>query len=131
MHFALLTLARADGIPDAYRYLEGRAAANERLQRLLDASEAEPEVLYALGLLELHIQEDEFTGTAHLALANALDGEPVAPEAEPTHWPPATPAARTRIIGEIAALIGRQPDHAPALGALIQEILAAAESGPA
>ncbi|MEU3777493.1 tetratricopeptide repeat protein [Streptomyces sp. NPDC032472] len=128
VHFALLSVARAEGIPAAYRYLEDRAAVDERLHRLMEAPEVDPELLYALGLLELHIHEDEFTSTAHLALANALDGEPVAAQAEPTHWPPATPAARTRIVGEIAALIGRRPARAPALGALIQEILAVAET---
>ncbi|MEU6863671.1 caspase family protein [Streptomyces sp. NPDC046876] len=131
LHFALLSLARADGIPAAYQYLQDRATADARLRQAMDAPETDPDILYALGLLELHAHEDEFTGTAHLALANALAGKPDAPGRDPIAWPPATPSTRTRIIGEIAALIGRQPAHAPALGALIQEILAAAETGPA
>ncbi len=124
LHFALLTLALADGIPAAYHYIDDRAALHARLHQVLAPSEAEaaPELLKAVALLELYAYQEEFTGTAHLALAAALTGTPPGPAGP---WPPAEPADRDRVISEIAALIGRRPQHAPTLSTLIQSILAA------
>ncbi|MFD9373229.1 caspase family protein [Streptomyces sp. NPDC060020] len=120
VHHALITLARADGIPTAYRYVEDRPALNTRLQQLLNAPEADPDLLRAIAHLELFAHQEQFTGAAHLALADVLAGEP----ATPTVWPSAEPADRDRVISEIAALIGRHPAHASALSALIQSLVA-------
>ncbi|MGW3060423.1 hypothetical protein ACWC98_31465, partial [Streptomyces goshikiensis] len=122
LHFALVTLARADGIPAAYRYVDNRSALHARLRQVLTATEMEPGLLHALALLERFAYQEDFTATAHLALAAALTGSPPAPD---TVWPPAEPADRDRVISEVADLIGRQPQQAPALSALIRSILAA------
>ncbi|MCJ1681449.1 tetratricopeptide repeat protein, partial [Streptomyces sp. APSN-46.1] len=122
VHHALITLARADGIPAAYHYVEDRAALRDRLQQLMTAPpEVDPDLLQAVAHLERSVYEDAFTGAAHLALAAALAGSP----APPTAWPPAEPADRDRVISEAAGLIGRHPQHAAALSALIQSLLAA------
>ncbi|MFK0253098.1 hypothetical protein ACIQUT_05785, partial [Streptomyces sp. NPDC090445] len=125
VHFALSTLARADGIPTAFRYVEDRPAVHERLRQVMADPGLDPDLLHALALLERFVYQDHFTGTAHLALASALAGSPPAP----VTWPPAEPADRDRVISEIATLIGRHPQHAPALSSLIQQILAAAADG--
>ncbi|MFE3792399.1 hypothetical protein ACFXO4_32065, partial [Streptomyces goshikiensis] len=122
LHFALVTLARADGIPAAYRYVDNRPALHARLRQVLAATEMDPALLHALALLERFAYQEDFTAAAHLALAAALTGSPPAPD---TVWPPAEPADRDRVISEIADLIGRQPQQAPALSALIRSILAA------
>ncbi|MFE3607239.1 tetratricopeptide repeat protein, partial [Streptomyces goshikiensis] len=122
LHFALVTLARADGIPAAYRYVDNRSALHARLRQVLGATEMDPALLHALALLERFAYQEDFTAAAHLALAAALTGSPPAPD---TVWPPAEPADRDRVISEIADLIGRQPQQAPALSALIRSILAA------
>ncbi|MFD3553018.1 tetratricopeptide repeat protein, partial [Streptomyces goshikiensis] len=122
LHFALIALARADGIPAAYRYVDNRSALHTRLRQVLDSPEADPGLLHALALLERFAYQEDFTAAAHLALAAALTGSPPATD---TVWPPAEPADRDRVISEIAALIGRQPQQAPALSTLIQSILAA------
>ncbi|MCX5608327.1 tetratricopeptide repeat protein [Streptomyces sp. NBC_00047] len=121
VHHALITLARADGVPAAYRHIEDRPSLHDRLQQLLNAPEADPDLLHAIALLELFTHQEHFTGTAHLALAGILAGDPPAP----TVWPPAEPADRDRVISEVAVLIGRHPTHAAALSALIQSLLAA------
>ncbi|MBT1188977.1 hypothetical protein HET69_34590, partial [Streptomyces sp. CJ_13] len=122
LHFALIILARADGIPAAYGYADDRSTLHTRLQQLLASPEPRPDLLQALALLELFVYGEQFTAAAHLALASALTGAPPAPD---TAWPPAEPADRDRVVSEIAALIGRQPQQAPALSTLIQSILAA------
>ncbi|MBT2540323.1 tetratricopeptide repeat protein [Streptomyces sp. ISL-44] len=121
VHHALITLARADGVPAAYRHIEDRPSLHDRLQQLLNAPEADPDLLHAIALLELFTHQEHFTGTAHLALAGVLSGVPP----QPTTWPPAEPADRNRVISEVAVLIGRHPTHAAALSALIQSLLAA------
>ncbi len=123
VHHALIILARADGIPSAYRYVEDRPALDGRLQQILSASDAGPDLLQAVALLEFFVHGEQFTGTAHLALAGALAGA-LPPPTDPA-WPPAEPAHRDRVISEIAALIGRHPQHAAALSALIQSLLSA------
>ncbi|MFE9799239.1 caspase family protein [Streptomyces goshikiensis] len=122
LHFALIALARADGIPAAYGYADDRSTLHTRLQQLLASPEPQPNLLQALALLELFVYQEQFTAAAHLALAAALTGAPPAPD---TVWPPAEPADRDRVISEVADLIGRQPQQAPALSALIRSILAA------
>ncbi|MGW2440913.1 caspase family protein [Streptomyces goshikiensis] len=122
LHFALIALARADGIPAAYGYADDRSTLHTRLQQLLGSPEPQPDLLQALALLELFVYQEQFTAAAHLALASALTGAPPAPD---TAWPPAEPADRDRVISEVADLIGRQPQQAPALSALIRSILAA------
>ncbi|MEV7444242.1 tetratricopeptide repeat protein, partial [Streptomyces sp. NPDC091204] len=120
VHHALITLARADGIPAAYRYAEDRPALNTRLQQLLNAPEADPGLLRGIALLELFAHQEQFIGAAHLALAGVLAGEP----ATPTVWSCAEPGDRDRVISEIAALIRRHPAHAAALSTLIQSLVA-------
>ncbi|MFG2296640.1 AAA family ATPase [Streptomyces sp. NPDC048603] len=127
LRFAVLSLARADGIPAAYQYVEDRPAAGERLRHLMAAPEIDTRLLRGLSMLELLVGQESFAGAVHLALAAVLDGVPPPPGPRP----PATPAQRDRVIAEIAGLVGRQPRHAPALGALIQDILAAAGNAPA
>ncbi|OKI52684.1 hypothetical protein AMK15_30210 [Streptomyces sp. MJM1172] len=122
LHFALIALARADGIPAAYRYVDNSSALHTRLRQVLASSEADPGLLRALALLERFAYQEDFTAAAHLALAAALTGAPPAPD---TVWPPAESADRDRVISEIADLIGRRPGHAPVLSALIRSILAA------
>ncbi|MET7533435.1 tetratricopeptide repeat protein [Streptomyces goshikiensis] len=122
LHFALIALARADGIPAAYRYVDNRSALHTRLRQVLASPEADPGLLHALALLERFAYQEDFTAAAHLALAAALTGAPPAPD---TAWPPSEPADRDRVISEIALLIGRRPQQAPALSTLIQSILAA------
>ncbi|WP_406329305.1 AAA family ATPase [Streptomyces sp. NBC_00203] len=116
-HFGLLVLARADGIPTAYRYVKDRTPLNERIQQLVAAPD--PTLLNACALLELLIHQDEFTGTVHLAISAALADTPY----DPTPWPTPDPTARDRAIAEIATLIGRSPQHAPALNTLLQSLL--------
>ncbi|WP_369258108.1 AAA family ATPase [Streptomyces sp. R35] len=116
-HLALLLLARADGIPTAYQYVEVRTPLSERIQQLLAAPD--PTLLNACALLELLIHQDEFTGTVHLAISAALADDPY----DPTPWPTPDPTARDRAIAEIATLMGRSPQHAPALNTLLQSLL--------
>ncbi|MFD9526608.1 caspase family protein [Streptomyces goshikiensis] len=122
LHFALVMLARADGVAAAYGCLDSRSALHTRLRQVLASPEAEPGLLRALALLERFAYQEDFTAAAHLALAAALTGSPPAPG---TVWPPAEPADRDRVISEIADLIGRRPGHTPVLSALIRSILAA------
>ncbi|MFJ3827610.1 hypothetical protein ACIPWI_06535, partial [Streptomyces sp. NPDC090046] len=122
LHFALITFARADGIPTAYEYAESRSALHDRLQRLLREPTAEPDLVQAVALLERFVYQEQFTAAAHLAVAGALKG--TSPDLT-APWPPAEPADRDRVIAEIATLMGIQPRHAPALSALIPSILAA------
>ena len=121
VHFALILLAHADGVPAAYRYAEDRPVVHERLQQLLADTDPDPDVLWALATLEFFVYQDDFTATAHLALSAAFDDTPSADY----DWPPAEPADRDRVIAEIAVLIGRHPQRAAALSSLIQQILAA------
>ncbi|WP_405441012.1 tetratricopeptide repeat protein [Streptomyces avidinii] len=121
VHVALVSLARADGIPTAYAYVADRSDLRRRIEELLAAPEVAPELLQASALLELCVHHGEFTGTAYNALAVALTDTPTDP---PTTWPPAGPGERDRVMSEIAALIGRHPRHAAALGALLQSLLA-------
>ncbi|MFG2980297.1 tetratricopeptide repeat protein [Streptomyces sp. NPDC048258] len=119
VHLALLDFARADGIPSSYAYLESLDVLRDRIRQLLAASEARPGLLRAAGLLEFYVHGEKFTGVAHLHVASVLGGGPQ----DPASWPAAEPAARDRVLGEIAALIRRHPAHAPALGALIESLL--------
>ncbi|MCX5242498.1 tetratricopeptide repeat protein [Streptomyces prunicolor] len=116
-HFALLHLARADGIPTAYGYIADRTTLNERIQGLLATPDSG--LLSACALLELLIHQDEFTGTVHL-LISAIFAESAY---EPPSWPAPTPSDRDRALTEITALMSRSPQHAQALGALVQSIL--------
>ncbi|MEV6502258.1 hypothetical protein AB0M53_32780, partial [Streptomyces prunicolor] len=117
VHFALLSLARADGIPTAYGYIADRTALNERIQGLLATPDAE--LLYACSLLELLIHQDEFTATVHQSISAIL----LDAAYNPPHWPTPTPSDRDRALTEITALMGRSPQHAQALGTLVQSIL--------
>ncbi|WP_328870823.1 tetratricopeptide repeat protein [Streptomyces sp. NBC_00287] len=116
-HFALLLLASADGIPTAYAYIADRTALNERIQALLAAPDAE--LLNACALLELLVHQDEFTGTTHLAISAVLADDPY----DPTPWPTPTQSERARALTEITTLMGRSPQHAPALSTLLQRLL--------
>ncbi|MEW1831423.1 hypothetical protein AB0429_38810, partial [Streptomyces sp. NPDC088196] len=117
VHLALLRLARADGIPTTYGYITDPTALNERIQDLLTTPDAE--LLNACALLELLIHQDQFTATVHLSISAILaeSGH------EPPSWPTPTPSDRDRALTEITTLMGRSPQHAQALGTLIQSIL--------
>ncbi|MCX5334690.1 AAA family ATPase [Streptomyces sp. NBC_00140] len=117
-HLALLILARAEEIPTAYGYIADRTTLNDRIQRLLVTPDAE--ALNACALLELLIHQDEFTGTLHLAISAILANATY----DPTPWPAHTPSDRDRALTEITALMGRTPQHAQALGTLLQSLLA-------
>ncbi|MFD4246540.1 tetratricopeptide repeat protein [Streptomyces sp. NPDC058525] len=123
VHHALVTLARADGVPHAYRYVEERPALDGRIRRLLAEPEADPYLLQAIALLEFAAHGDPFSATAHLGAAGILAGAGLPPG--DVDWPPTEPTARHRVISEIAELIARHPAHAPALSALIQSLVAA------
>ncbi|QES50461.1 tetratricopeptide repeat protein [Streptomyces venezuelae] len=120
VHSALLTLARADGIPAAYAYIGDHAALHDRLRELLAQIQPPSAVIAAGATLELLVHKEQFAARVHSALASALNSDDPATE----DWPPATPAERDRALAEIAGLIGLHPQHAAALSALMQRILA-------
>ncbi|MCX5364184.1 tetratricopeptide repeat protein [Streptomyces sp. NBC_00124] len=116
VHFALLLLAQADGIAAAYEYIADRATLNERIQGLLAAPDAT--LLDACARLELLVHQDEFTATVHLAIAAILAETTY----DPAHWPAPDPADRDRAAIEIAILLARSPQHAPALTSLLKRL---------
>ncbi|CCK30627.1 hypothetical protein BN159_6248 [Streptomyces davaonensis JCM 4913] len=116
-HWAVVLLARAEGIPTAYTYIEARTALNDRIQRLLAAPDAV--LLNACALLELLVHQDEFTATVHLAMSAVLSDNTYAPDP----WPTPTQPDRDRALTEITTLMGHSPQHAQALSALLQTLL--------
>ncbi|MFE3864270.1 caspase family protein [Streptomyces goshikiensis] len=120
MQFAVVTLARADGVPAAYEYLGSLAVLRDRIRRLLAAPRVESELLRAAGLLESLIHGKDFAGAARVRLAALLSGDPQEQEAA---WPAVESAERDLIITEIVSLIGLHPGHAPALGNLIRSMV--------
>ncbi|MER5934636.1 tetratricopeptide repeat protein [Streptomyces sp. NPDC002054] len=126
VHVALVSLAHTDGIPAAYAYIGDRAALQDRLRELFAAPQPPSAAIAAAVTLELIVHKEEFTARIHSALASALDVTHSLDGLAAEDWPPATPAERDRALDEIAGLIGRHPQHAAALGALMQRVLAAA-----
>ncbi|MFJ7586015.1 hypothetical protein ACIQZO_01185 [Streptomyces sp. NPDC097617] len=127
-HFALATLARADGITRAYTYVQDRSALRTRLAQLLEAPEAPavPDLLLAVGLLEMAVHNSFFTGQVHVQLATVLAGKPLGE----LDWRESTPAERDHALDDIWAVMKRHDgDHAD-LTTLIASIRTAASAQP-
>ncbi|WP_453126163.1 caspase family protein [Streptomyces sp. CLCI03] len=127
-HFAVATLARADGIPAAYQYIEDRAALRARLERLLNSpgEPNSPDLLLAIAFIEFSVYREAFTGQAHGRLAFVLEGNDV----DAGEWHHSRLDERNRFIDDIACAFKHHPHHHAALAALIASIRASASPQP-
>lgn len=118
-HAALIHLARADGIPAAYACATSRTALHDRVGTALTTPS--PDTLRHCAALEQAVFLDEFAAHVHRAVADVLSGggTPVPVPADPP-----TAEDRDRAVSQIAALIGRQPEHAEHLSTLLRAVLA-------
>ncbi len=117
VHFAVLGLARHDGLQAAYGCVTDRGFAAGRMRQAL--AEAEPDTIAWLALLEGRVFGESFTAAAHLAVAGSLIGEPMRDTTPLEELAEQTDMAeRQRVTAEIAELIGRLPQHAEQLRSL-------------
>lgn len=72
VHLAVLGLAQRDGIEATYACVTERQLAADRMQRAL--VEVEPDTIAQLATIEGRVFGEQFTATAHLAVAAALTG---------------------------------------------------------
>ncbi|MEV6951316.1 caspase family protein [Streptomyces sp. NPDC051183] len=126
-HYAVVTLARADGIAAAYQYVVDRGALRDRCGRLLAAPEKpDPDLLFAIGVLEFTEHREAFTGQVHIQLALALAGMALGDE----RWHPHEFTEQTRVIEEIRSVLERHSGHDQVLGGLIRSIRASGAPQP-
>ena len=122
VHLAMLGLARRDGIETAYGCVTDRQRAADRMGRAL--LETDPSTIVDVALLEGYLFTEVFTATAHLAVARAMSGEPIEDTtALAALAEQADTAERQRVAAEIAELIGRAPQRAGTLSALLGVLL--------
>jgi hypothetical protein len=122
VHFALLRLARRDGISAAYACVTDREIAADRMRRAL--AEVEPDPIAELAALEGQVFGERFVAAAHLAVAASLMGEVVTDSTKLEELAKqADPADRQRVAAEIADLISRVPDRAEFFGTLTEILL--------
>ncbi|MDQ3989254.1 MAG: tetratricopeptide repeat protein, partial [Actinomycetota bacterium] len=122
VHLAVLGLARRDGIDAAYGCVTDRQRAADRMGRAL--LEADPSTVLDVAMLEGYVFTEVFTATAHLALARVMSGEPIEDTTDLAALAEqADVAERQRVAAEIAELIGRVPEHAGPLSALLSVLL--------
>ncbi|MGB6162629.1 MAG: hypothetical protein WBF75_08685 [Pseudonocardiaceae bacterium] len=119
VHFALLRLARRDGIRAAYACVTDRQSAADRMRRAI--AEGEPDPIAELAALEGQVFGERFIAAAHLAVAASLMGEVVTDSTKLEELAKqADPADRQRVAAEIADLISRVPDRSELFGALTE-----------
>ncbi len=122
VHFALLRLARRDGIRAAYACVTDRQIAADRMRRAL--AEVEPDPIAELAALEGQVFGERFIAAAHLAVAASLMGEGVTDSTRLEELAKqADPADRQRVAAEVADLISRVPDRAELFGILAEILL--------
>ncbi|MFF2630087.1 AAA family ATPase [Kitasatospora griseola] len=121
VHLALLRLAGALGVPDAYACVEDRAALHRQVQRTL--RDADAALLAACAALERFVFQDEFAGVVHESAAAVLELRPSALQAEPAV--PVDDTTRNRTAAEISELRRRRPELADELGRLLDQVLTA------
>lgn len=122
VHLALLGLAQRDGIEAAYGCVTDRQLAADRMQRAL--VELEPDTIVQLAVLEGHVFGEQFAAVAHFAIASSLNGTvPDSTDKLAELAEQADVADRQRVTAEVAELIGRSPEHATQLSALLQLLL--------
>lgn len=124
LHAALLPLVRRLGSEAAFGCLGNRQALHRLVQQAVQL--ADPELLAHASTIELIAFEDAFPSFVHRLAAGILVGRPddsplalLAGVAD--HC---TTENRDRCTAEIAALIGRAPEHAIGLSTLLQAVLA-------
>ncbi|MGW3400896.1 tetratricopeptide repeat protein [Streptomyces zhihengii] len=127
LRHALLHLAVLDGVEDAYRCAEDRAALRRRIERACSGETPDTETLDLCAVLERNQFGDAFAADVHRAVAAILSGEGTGP---PVAAAPG-PEARTGAVTEIAALIGRYPRHTAELTALLRSVVAEEPVAPA
>ncbi|MHA6759365.1 tetratricopeptide repeat protein [Streptacidiphilus sp. PAMC 29251] len=124
LHAALLALALRLGVSPTYNFLTDRHSLHDLVQQALES--ADPELLARAAEIEGTVFGEEYPATVHFLIAALLadtpTNDPAAVLAEVTAA--STADARDRCAAEIAALIGRSPDHARALSTLLQAVLA-------
>lgn len=118
---ALLHLAAADGVEEAYRCAEDRDALRRRIERACSGSEPDSETLALCAELERTQFGDAYSADVHRALAAVLAGP--GGEVPPVRAAP-EPAERARAVTGIAALIRRYPRHTAELTALLEAVAA-------
>ena len=122
VHFALLRLARRDGIRAAYACVTDRQSAADRMRRAI--AEVEPDPIAELAALEGQVFGERFIAAAHLAVAASLMGEVVTDSTKLEELAKqADPADRQRVAAEIADLISRIPDRPELFDTLAQILL--------
>jgi hypothetical protein len=132
VNFALLRLARRDGIRAAYACVTDRQITADRMQRAL--AEVEPDPIAELAALEGQVFGERFLAAAHLAVAASLMGESVIDSARLEELAAqADPADRQQVAAEITDLLNRIPDRAELFGPLTEILLSpgARNGGPA
>ncbi|HET8658217.1 MAG TPA: hypothetical protein VFM55_04365, partial [Micromonosporaceae bacterium] len=123
VHLALLTLARAVGIPEAYGCLTdgGRLDAQVRAA-IRDGS---PRLLGACATVEAHVHQLPLAGLVHHSIAAALAGQPVTIPAELSILVREADAdERNRLASQVVALLRARPDASPTLTPLLAAVLA-------
>ncbi len=117
VHLAVLGLARQHGLEAAYGCVTDRRLAADRMRQAL--TEAEPDTIAWLALLEGRVFGESFAAAAHLAVAGSLAGAPMSDTTRLEELAEqADVTERQRVSTEIADLIGRVPQHAEQLRSL-------------
>ena len=124
LHVALLRLVQRFGLDAAFYCLADRRVLHELVRQALDSPDGQ--LLGEATIIERIIFDDPYSAAVHLLAAEILLGGSTTP---PTSSLAAVAAqctveSRDRCAAEIAALIGRAPEHAAALSTLIQAVLA-------
>ncbi len=124
LHVALLRLVERLGVDEVFACLMDEQRLHAVLQQALDAPEAG--LLSEAAVVEFVVFGDAYSATVHRLAADILldrlDAPPSASLADVASL--CTVENRDRCCAEIAALIGRAPQHAVGLSTLIQAVLA-------
>ncbi|MGH3808438.1 MAG: tetratricopeptide repeat protein [Pseudonocardiaceae bacterium] len=129
VHLAMLGLARRDGMAATYACVTDRQLAAGRMRRAL--IDVDPYAIAQVATLEGHVFGEWFTAAAHLAVTYAIGEATAVDDTElstrvnelDTLVKQADVADRQRVAAEVAELIGRSPEHAGRLSALLGMLL--------
>ena len=121
-HSAIVTLAQAIGVPEAYRCLTDHQHLDTQVRAALEAQSAT--LLQACAWLEALLYDLPLSSLAHQAIAAILaDQLTDLPEGLSALAAQADVDERNRMAAQIAGLLPGRPDAAPALTALLTAVL--------
>ena len=124
LHTALLDLVQQLGLDAAYACVTERHALHDLVQQALHAPDGW--LLDRAAVVEWLIFEDAYSASLHCLVADILLDRPTDPPCSSLAEvaTDCTYEIRDRCAAEIAALIGRAPEHAVDLSTLLQAVLA-------